>query len=85
MAELSSHESNDFNKSHTNHAPWSMDASLKDKTTEVGIDYNQFIEQLRRQASNSDMAKFFNKKEEVISNLRWHFEQFGVNSIQGRD
>jgi hypothetical protein len=85
MAELDPREHNDFNKSNTTHAPWSEDASLKDKTFEAGVDYNQFIDKLRERASDSDMAKFFDVKEATISNLRWQFEEFGVNSIQGRD
>ncbi len=85
MANRNQHEHNDFNKSNTNHAPWSTDASLKDKTFEAGVDYNQFIAKLREQASDSDMAKYFDVKEETVANLRWQFEQFGVNSIQGRD
>ncbi|MDI6709625.1 MAG: helix-turn-helix domain-containing protein [Thermoanaerobacterales bacterium] len=65
--------------------PWSSQASLKLKTDEVGIDFDAFIEGLRGNRSDGDMAKQFNVPVAVISNLREQFIRFGVDSVQGRD
>lgn len=65
--------------------PWSAQPSLKLKAEEIGIDFDAFIEGLRNNRSDDDMAKAFNVPVSAVTNLREHFMRFGVDSVQGRD
>lgn len=61
-----------------------MDLSLKQKTNEVGVNYDAFIEGLRVNQSDMEMANEFAVPEGTIRNLREHFEsEIGLNSIIG--
>lgn len=65
--------------------PWSSDLSLKDIAQDLGIDYVEFIEQLKEGKNDIDIADKFMVKKEMISQLRQQFERFGLDSIQGQD
>jgi len=65
--------------------PWGLEPSLKDKTNEVGINFDEFIAGLKEGKSNFEMAQEFKVSEKLISHLKNHFTQFGVHSIVGRD
>ncbi|NLC76100.1 MAG: helix-turn-helix domain-containing protein [Clostridia bacterium] len=65
--------------------PWSVDLSLKDKTEEVGINFDVFIEQLSLNRSDTEIARELAVPEKVVAHLRQHFERFGVHSIVGQD
>jgi len=65
--------------------PWGMEPSLKDKTEEVGIDFDRFIEGMKMNRNNMELAKEFGVSEKLIGHLREHFEKIGVHSIVGRD
>lgn len=65
--------------------PWSTEPSLKDKTEEVGIDFDQFIARLAENRSDMEMAEEFQVSEKTITHLREHFERLGLQSIMGQD
>lgn len=65
--------------------PWGLEPSLKEKTDELGIDFDKFIEGLKDNKGDKTMADEFNVSTESILALREHFERLGVQSIVGRD
>lgn len=66
-------------------APWSMEPGLKQKTEEVGIDFDKFIEQMASNRSDTEIAADFGVPTKVITHLRDHFIHFGIHSIVGQD
>ncbi|HPZ42420.1 MAG TPA: helix-turn-helix domain-containing protein [Bacillota bacterium] len=76
-------ESND--SFYQSRVPWSSEPSLKEITREVGVDFDRFIEGLKEEQSDSEMAEEFNVPEELIYHLRDHFYTHGVHSIVGQD
>ncbi len=65
--------------------PWSSEPSLKEMTREVGVDFDRFIEGIKDEQSDSEMAQEFDVPEELIYHLRDHFYTHGVHSIVGQD
>ncbi len=65
--------------------PWSSEPSLKEMTREVGVDFDRFIEGIKDEQSDSEMAQEFDVPEESIYHLRDHFYTHGVHSIVGQD
>lgn len=65
--------------------PWSTQPSLKLKCDEVGVDFDRFIEDLRLDWSDEDIAHEFDVPVGTIMNLREHFMRFGIDSVQGQD
>ncbi|RKO67406.1 helix-turn-helix domain-containing protein [Desulfofundulus salinus] len=65
--------------------PWSTEPSLKTKTEEVGIDFDEFIEGLKNGKSDAEMAAEFGVTEKLIYHLRDRFERYGIGSIMGQD
>jgi len=65
--------------------PWGLQPSLKDKTNELGINFDKFIEAIKLNRSDSEMAEEFGVSERTIAHLREHFERYGLQSIVGRD
>ncbi|NLK00465.1 MAG: helix-turn-helix domain-containing protein [Clostridia bacterium] len=65
--------------------PWGMHPSLKDRTNELGIDFDGFIEGLKNNLDDSRIARELGTTEKAITSLRKHFEEFGIQSIVGRD
>ncbi|MFZ5633607.1 MAG: helix-turn-helix domain-containing protein [Bacillota bacterium] len=65
--------------------PWSTEPSLKQKTDEVGVDFDRFIDGLKHGRSDMEMAEEFNVSEKIIKHLRDHFMSHGVGSIMGQD
>ena len=74
-------ESND--SFYQSRVPWSSGPSLE-ITREVGVDFDRFIEGLKEDASDSEMAEDL-MSEELIYHLRDHFYTHGVHSIVGQD
>lgn len=66
-------------------APWSIQPSLKQMSEEVGVDFDKFIENLKLQKSDTEIAKEFGVSKKTIWFLRNHFESYGVHSIAGQD
>ncbi|WP_027363743.1 hypothetical protein [Desulfotruncus alcoholivorax] len=65
--------------------PWSTEPSLKFKTEEVGIDFDDFIEGIKEGKSDFEMAEEFDVTEKLIYHLRDHFMRHGLGSIMGQD
>lgn len=65
--------------------PWSTEPSLKTKTEEVGIDFDAFVDSLKYDKSDAEMAREFGVTENTIAHLKDHFMTHGVGSIIGQD
>lgn len=65
--------------------PWGLGPSLKEKTDELGIDFDSFIEAIKDNKDLTAMAEKFNVSEEIIAGLKEHFERLGIQSIVGQD
>jgi hypothetical protein len=65
--------------------PWSSEPSLKEMTEEVGVDFDRFIEGIKDDKNDSEMAQEFNVSEELIYHLKDHFYTHGVHSVVGQD
>lgn len=72
-------------KDYVSRAPWSLQPSLKEMTEEVGINFDDFIECLKNNKSDMEMAKEFRVNNKVINHLKEHFDKYGVHSIVGQD
>lgn len=69
----------------TSRVPWSTEPSLKFKAEEVGIDFDLFIDGLKNNRLDSEMAMEFGVSEKTIEYLRDHFMTHGVGSVMGQD
>lgn len=67
------------------HVPWSREPGLKEMTREVGIDFDRFIDAIKEDKTNVEMAEEFDVSEKLVDHLREHFFTHGVGSIEGRD
>jgi len=65
--------------------PWSSQPSLKLKAEEIGVDFEVFVEGLKNNRSDQDMARAFGVPVPAVANLRRHFMRFGLDSVQGQD
>ena len=65
--------------------PWSTEPSLKTKTEEVGIDFDAFIDRIKYNKSDTEMAEEFAVTEKTVAHLKDHFMRHGVGSIMGQD
>lgn len=65
--------------------PWSRIQALNEMTEEAGIDFDQFIESIKNQASITEMSEQFQVSETTIESLQNHFFHYGIGSVQGGD
>lgn len=65
--------------------PWGYGPSLKEKTDEAGIDFDSFIDGLKNDLSDQEMAQRFNVSAKTIADLRDHFMTRGLDSVMGQD
>ncbi|MCL6609988.1 MAG: helix-turn-helix domain-containing protein [Peptococcaceae bacterium] len=65
--------------------PWSTGPSLKQKTDELGVDFDRFIEGLKCNLPDMEMAREFGVSEKAIKHLKDHFMTRGLGSIMGQD
>ncbi len=65
--------------------PWSRVQALNEMTGEAGIDFDQFIEAIKNQASIAEMSEQFQVSQETIESLQEHFLRYGIGSVQGGD
>ncbi|AGL01348.1 helix-turn-helix domain-containing protein [Desulfoscipio gibsoniae] len=65
--------------------PWSTEPSLKFKAEEVGINFDDFIADLKEGKSDMEIAKEFDVTEKLIYHLRDHFMRYGLGHIMGQD
>ncbi len=64
---------------------WSKEPSLKEMAVEVGVDFDSFIEGLKEDKSDSEMAEELAVSEKLIYHLKDHFYSHGAHSIMGQD
>ncbi len=72
-------------KNYLSRAPWSIQPSLKEMTEDIGINFDVFIDCLKRNKKDMEIANDFNVSENTIKSLRSHFEKYGIQSIVGQD
>ena len=65
--------------------PWSAGPSLKQKTDELGVDFDVFIDGLKNNRTDMEMAREFGVSEKAVGHLRDHFMTRGLGSIMGQD
>ena len=65
--------------------PWSTEPSLKEMAHEVGVDYDRFIDGIKEDKSDSEIAGELAVSEKLIYHLRDHFYTRGIHSIMGQD
>jgi hypothetical protein len=65
--------------------PWSSEPSLKEMAGEVGVDVDRFIDDLKNDKTDSEIAEDFDVSEKLIYHLRDHFYSHGLDSVQGQD
>ncbi|MCR4442257.1 MAG: hypothetical protein QHH10_08415 [Peptococcaceae bacterium] len=61
--------------------PWGVEPSMHFVCDEAGIDYREFIDRLRENRSDAEMAREFEVSEQTVSALREHF--YRVEAIHG--
>lgn len=66
-------------------APWGVLPSLKEMTSEVGIDFDAFLEALKQGISDEELAVRWDAPLETIRQLRVHFQRRGIDSVMGQD
>lgn len=69
----------------TRGAPWGRVESLKYMCSEVGIDFDEFINALGNGESDEEMSVEFDVSQNTIRQFREHFEKYGIDSVQGQD
>lgn len=65
--------------------PWSSGPSLKEMAGEVGVDVDRFIDGIKDEKTDAEMAEDFDVSEKLIYHLRDHFYTHGVDSVLGQD
>ena len=70
---------------HESRVPWSSEPSLQEMAREAGVDADRFIECLKEDKSDAEIAEELNVSEKLVYHLRDHFYTHGVDSIVGQD
>ena len=65
--------------------PWGIGQSLKEAANDVGVDYEDFLLQLKEGKDDRAIANKFDVAEIVICQLRHQFKHFGLDSVKGQD
>ncbi|MFZ5644277.1 MAG: helix-turn-helix domain-containing protein [Bacillota bacterium] len=65
--------------------PWTTEPSLKQKTEELGIDFDRFIYGMKYDKSDIELAGELGVSEKTIGHLRDHFIRKGLGSTMGQD
>lgn len=65
--------------------PWSREPSLKAVCEDLGVDFDLFIEGIKNEQTDADMAREFNVSEKIIADLKEHFWSKGISSVMGQD
>lgn len=65
--------------------PICPELSLKEKANEENVDYNEFLNHLKNQKSDQEMADELGITAKTAEHLRKHFETVGVHSLLGQD
>jgi DNA-binding CsgD family transcriptional regulator len=51
----------------------------------AGVDFNQFLELIKEQAPDDRISATLGVSPQTVRNLREHFAEFGLDSVQGQD
>lgn len=65
--------------------PWGCGPGLKEMTQEVGVDFDRFIECLKLNRTDAEMAEELAVSEKAIACLRERFDRYGLDSVMGGD
>ncbi len=65
--------------------PWSRTVSLPEMTSELGIDFDEFIDAIKNDLSITEMSDKFAVSEATLEQLREHFFHYGISSVMGGD
>lgn len=65
--------------------PWSSGPSLKEMAGEVGVDVGRFIDDIKNDKNDSEIAEEFDVSENLVYHLRDHFYRHGIDSVMGQD
>lgn len=65
--------------------PWSSEPSLKEMAGEAGLDVDRFIDGVKNDKTDSEMAEEFDVSEKLIYHLRDRFYSHGIDSVTGQD
>jgi hypothetical protein len=77
---------NEFSDQPDGHGPpWGWQLSLEYIARVAGVDFNQFLELIKEQATDDKMSAILGVSPRTIRNLREHFAEFGLDSVQGQD
>jgi len=52
---------------------------------EAGLEFDKFLEDIKNGKTDDEIAQQTGVSREVISNLREHFEKYGIDSVMGQD
>ncbi len=65
--------------------PWSPGPSLREIAGEVGVDADSFIEGVKNDKTNGEIAEELGVSENLIYHLRDRFYSHGIDSVMGQD
>jgi hypothetical protein len=65
--------------------PWGWQPSLEHMARETGVDFNRFLELVKDQVPDDRMAAILGVSPRTVRSLREHFDEFGMDSVQGQD
>ena len=65
--------------------PWSIQPSLQLMLEEVGLEIDEFLDDIRKGKTDDEIAQQTGVSREVISIFREHFEKYGIDSVMGQD
>lgn len=65
--------------------PWSRIPSLKEMTSETGIDHDQFISLIASGLTAEEIARQMEISQETSRALYEHFMHYGISSVIGGD
>jgi len=65
--------------------PWSAEPSLKEMAGEAGVDVDNFIEGIKSDKTDGEIAEDLGVSENLIYHLRDRFYSHGIDSVMGQD
>ncbi|MDD2553104.1 MAG: helix-turn-helix domain containing protein [Desulfotomaculaceae bacterium] len=68
-----------------NRVPWSSEPSLKEMAGEVKVDVDSFIEGIKNDKTDEEIAADLGVSENLIYHLRDRFYSHGIDSVMGQD
>lgn len=65
--------------------PWSRIPGLNEMCEEAGVDFDNFIEDIKNGTRLEDMVAKYGVNMDTISLLQEHFIKYGLSSVMGGD